>query len=571
MVMSNASIRQTIAGNVTPIPIWDTVSSTDPHIIPQYVDSYGKASEYATLPAHVSHPSVTAYFESCAVSADSSFAQPLVTEDGTEIDVCYEGFADPLKLGFASDLDEEIQNNAIAKVVPATVQIRVIGNNKSSWAGSGFILDPADAAALMPGMSFPEGTYFISTNHHVANEAKAITIYTADGKKTFTAEVVKNGDGKPLMDEVADTALLMIRSDEPLSTARIGDPSSIRQGDTVLTAGYPLALPKISVTKGIVSQPAQMTGESLLAIQADAAINPGNSGGPLFTLDGLIIGTNTYTFRGANDMSFAQPITEQFAILKKIWKEGSYVRGDIGVDLMEFETFAREAEGLPEGAAGAMIASVRPDSKAAEMGLKQGDVISSIDVINEYGDVMKTINLDVLYEFERTIAMNQIYSLQPGQEVRMKVYRRESNYPLTYREDTVVLGVDEHRAASDVVSEGWGMAVKRNENGDLMISDVKGGSPAGNAGIEGGDRWILKGIRAREISGFETQTIRSLSDWHNMLDALRALGTTEMLLYLEDSQNPRARKVIRIGRELSGELLVRMEDSLLDGASALLA
>lgn len=571
MVMSNASIRQTIAESMTPLPVWDTISSTDPQIIPQYVDGYRKAAEYTIMPDHVSYPSSSAYFGDCSVSAQHSFAQPLVMEDGSEIDVCYEGFADPVKLGFASDLDEEIQNNAIAKVVPATVQIRVVGNNKSSWAGSGFILDPADAEALMPGMSFPEGTYFISTNHHVANEAKTITIYTADGKKTFTAEMVKNKDGKPLMDEIADTALLMITSDEPLSTAKIGDPALIEQGDTVLTAGYPLALPKISVTKGIVSQPAQMTGESLLAIQADAAINPGNSGGPLFTLDGLVIGTNTYTFRGANDMSFAQPITEQFAVLKKIWEEGSYVRGDIGVDLMEFESFVREAEGLPAGITGAMIASVRPDSKAAEMDLKQGDVISTIEVINEYGDVMKTIDLDILYEHERTIAMNQIYSLTPGQEVRMKVYRRESNYPLTYKEDTVVLGVDEHRAATDVVSEGWGMAVNRNENGDLTISDVRGNSPAGNAGIEGGDRWILKGIRARELSGFETQTVRSLSDWRNMLDALRALGTTEMLLYLEDSQNPRLRKVVRIGRELSGELLVRMEDNLLEGANALLA
>ncbi len=571
MDYSITSIRENIFTNMTYGGAWDAYSSTEPNIVPQYyVDRYALSNRYADYSANISYPP-SAYFGGCMVGDTHSFIVPLPTEDGSEIEVCYEGFDKSLKLGFASDLDKEIQNNAIAKVVPATVQIRVTGNNKTSWAGSGFILDPADAAELLPGMNFPSGTYFISTNHHVANEAKTITVYTADGKKKFTAEVVKNRDGKPLMDEIADTALLMIRSDEPLPTAKIGDPSTIKQGDTVLTAGYPLALPKISVTKGIVSQPSQMTGEALLAIQADAAINPGNSGGPLFTLDGLVIGTNTYTFRNANDMSFAQPITEQFAVLKKIWSDGTYTRGDIGVDLMEFEEFVREADGLPESVKGAMIAEVKPDSKAAKMNLKKGDIISSIDVMNEEGEVIKTIELDVHYGYERTVAMNQIYALKPGQEIRLKIYRRESNYPLKFKEDTVILSVDEYKPPTEIVSEGWGMTVKRGENGELLISEVERNSPAENAGMEGGKRWILRGIRTREISNFETQTIRSLSDWRNMLNALRSSGATEMLLYLEDRQNPKVRKIARIKRELSGEFYVRVQDNFIRGLDVMLA
>lgn len=554
MGIPNDSMRLSIVSNITDPPQWDVSSSTN-YVIPQYLDSYVEYnSPYFTSTVNMEQNAVQ-YFGNCALNPTNTYFEPLMLEDGSHVDICYES------LSFSSELDEEIKNKAIAKVVPATVQIRVVGNNKTSWSGSGFILDPQDAQELLPGIEIEDGTYFISTNHHVANEAKEITIYTADGKKTFQAEVVRNADGEPLMDEVADTALLMIKSEEELPTAKIGDPSLIEQGDTVLTAGYPLALPKISVTKGIVSQPRQMTGEALLAIQADAAINPGNSGGPLFTLEGFVIGTNTYTFRGANDMSFAQPITEQFAILKDIWEKGEHVRGDIGVDLMEFDLFAREAEGLPQGAKGAMISEIKKGSKADELGLAKGDVISRIEVIKD-GEVIRNIELDILHPFERTIAMNEIYKLEPGLDVRLNIYRKESNYPLTFSEDTVELSVGRYEPSQEMTSYGWGIKVEKSETGDILISQVIKDSAAARAGLESDRRWILKGVRAREIRDFELQSIRSLADLKDMLESMRILGVTEMLLYLEDCSNPRRRQVVRLDRDLSGTMLASFADSI---------
>jgi len=274
---------------------------------------------------------------------------------------------------------------AIKKVVPATVQIKVKGNNNREWAGSGVIVSPYDLREHFPGLTLGQGIYYIHTNHHVASNAKTIKVIVGDGKYELEAEVVKSPSGSPLMDQDGDTALLMVRSKTALPTARIGPRSLVELGDPVLTAGYPLALPRVSVTHGMISQPAQMTGESLLALQTDAPINPGNSGGPLFTSKGIVIGTNTYTFRGANDMSFANAITEQFDILSTIWRQGQYVRGDLGIAFAPLGDFGIQAPGLPEGLRGAVVSQVHRGSPAEKRGIKRGDIVTAIKVIDNQG------------------------------------------------------------------------------------------------------------------------------------------------------------------------------------------
>nr|WP_314074621.1 Do family serine endopeptidase [uncultured Roseococcus sp.] len=52
--------------------------------------------------------------------------------------------------------------------------------------------------------------------------------------------------------------------------------------------------------------------------------------------------------------------------------------GPVGVALAPIDARARQALNLPDGASGAVVASVRPDSPAAEAGLREGDVIVGV-------------------------------------------------------------------------------------------------------------------------------------------------------------------------------------------------
>jgi hypothetical protein len=167
--------------------------------------------------------------------------------------------------------------------------------------------------------------------------------------------------------------------------------------------------------------------------------------------------------------------------------------------------------------------------------------------------------------------MNEIYSLTPGQDVRVKVYRRGGDQPITYKEETLTMPVMKLTKTQGVESDSWGMKVVRDNQGDLLITDVAEKSPAAKAGVEGEGKWVLRGIRARELNNFEPLMIRGVYDFQKMLVATSDLGTTEMLVYLEDATNSRIRKVVRLSRDLSGEIFVRSGDSLMIGAERMVA
>jgi S1-C subfamily serine protease len=104
-----------------------------------------------------------------------------------------------------------------------------------------------------------------------------------------------------------DLDLAVLRTSSTIGEAASwGSSSLLEAGDEVAAIGYPRNLERVSVTRGIVSAPAQpVNGQDY--VQTDAAINPGNSGGPLVDVAGRVVGINTFIMEDSDNMGFAVP------------------------------------------------------------------------------------------------------------------------------------------------------------------------------------------------------------------------------------------------------------------------
>ena len=227
--------------------------------------------------------------------------------------------------------------------------------------GSGFIIDPSG---------------YIVTNNHVVAQADKVTVIFQDNSK-HPAKVLGR-------DEKTDLALIKIDASDPLPFVQWGDSDSTKVGDWVVAVGNPFGLGG-TVTAGIVSARGRNINEGPYDdfLQIDAPINRGNSGGPTFNLSGEVIGINTAIFSpsgGSIGIGFAIPSTLAKDIVGQIRDKGHVDRGWLGVSIQEISPTIAKSLGLDSNdPQGALVAEVLPNSPAAQAGLKQGDVITSVN------------------------------------------------------------------------------------------------------------------------------------------------------------------------------------------------
>ncbi len=315
-------------------------------------------------------------------------------------------------------------------VTPSVVHIKTIytaSGNSGNTAGQ-FYGSPGKSSVAMGSGSgiIIEADGYVATNNHVVENATEIEVILPD-KRIFTAALVGR-------DPNTDLALLKINA-TGLPIVKFGNSDIVQVGEWVLAVGYPFSL-NTTVTAGIVSAKARSIGiinrpgrnntdvnaqnantavESF--IQTDAAINPGNSGGALVNTNGELIGINsaiasqTGSYAG---YAFAIPVNLAKKILDDLKKYGSVKRGVLGVSFpapSAEDQFFKQQGLNPATVKGVYITGVLSESAAAAAGLKEGDIIQSIDGVQMTSSA----------EFSERIARHK-----PGDIIKL-IYLRKGN------------------------------------------------------------------------------------------------------------------------------------------------
>ena len=252
---------------------------------------------------------------------------------------------------------------------------RQVQTPKRAAAGSGVIIS-ADG--------------YIVTNNHVVDGADELTVSLNEGSKEYSARVIG-------ADKTTDLALIKIDG-KNLPAIQIANSDDVKVGEWVLAVGNPLGLNN-TVTAGIISAKARTLGANGVEsfIQTDAAINQGNSGGALVNTRGELVGINAMLASptGSNiGYGFAIPTAIMNKVVDDLKQYGNVQRAMIGIQGSDVKSYvdAKKDEGkeIDLGTMeGIYVAKVVEDGAAESAGLKEGDVITTIDgkKVKQFGEL----------------------------------------------------------------------------------------------------------------------------------------------------------------------------------------
>ena len=319
----------------------------------------------------------------------------------------------------------------------------------------------------------------ILTNAHVVRDGREITVRLHDGREYKATKVHT--------DLKADLAVLRIEGADHLTAVKLGNSDDAEVGDWVLALGNPFGL-EGTVTAGIISAKGRGIGlnERESFIQTDAAINPGNSGGPLVNLDGEVIGINTAisSSSGGNEgVGFAIPINLAKWVAKQLTDGDTVHRARLGVMIQPLTHELAQQFGTKVHE-GVLVAGVSPDSPAAKVGFKAGDVI--VEFAGKA--VASPQELQGLVEQSPIGKEQTVVVLREGKRVELKVSPTETAGDTVASGDNAAHGSTLDKLGMEAQNLTPDLAAKLQINSEqgVVVTDVQAGSVAGRAGLASG-------------------------------------------------------------------------------------
>lgn len=343
---------------------------------------------------------------------------------------------------------------------------------------------------------------YIITNNHVVGDVDELKVKLIDGTE-YKAKLIGT-------DPSTEVALIKIDAKD-LPIAVLGNSENLQIGEWVIAIGNPLELTS-TVTAGIVSALHRdidiIRGKNQVRsienfIQTDAAINPGNSGGALVNIKGEVIGINTAIAtqtRFYMGYGFAVPINIAKSVVDDLIKYGEVRRGYLGVYIAPVDPVTARGVKLDKPR-GVFVNSIMAGSAAEEAGLKEGDVIFSVN-----GKEVNQPN-----ELQAKVA-----SYNPGETVELEIWRdgKSEKISVTLKgrdvKETITKKTSNENEQNSVAD--LGLRIKNLNEKELEAFEIDYGvlvlmvdqdSPAANAQIFRGDVILkLNGKRVESVNDF---------------------------------------------------------------------
>lgn len=339
---------------------------------------------------------------------------------------------------------------------------------------------------------------YILTNNHVIEDVDELRVKLIDNRE-FDAKVVGR-------DPATEIALIKIEA-TGLPVAVLGNSDEVEIGEWVMAIGSPLHLTS-TVTAGIVSALSRNiniirdgnTGGIENFIQTDAAINPGNSGGALLNLNGHVIGINTAIATRTNyymGYGFAVPINIAKSVVKDLMEYGEVRRGYLGVYIEAMDPVKAKGVKL-DMPRGVLVINVISKSAADKAGIKEGDVILSVN-----GQEVNQPN-----ELQARVAIQN-----PGEKVDLEVWR----YGKKMQISATLQGRDGESSVAEAKKEekkesirNVGLSIQNltaeqarelELKTGILVINVDRGSVASKAGLSRGD--VIFEINNEEIKSVD--------------------------------------------------------------------